>query len=82
MAQPTYGREDVLMEQFRAIAQRYEINDYFAGKLKQLEGSAAQSPDGGGSNGHGRLACSAGTAWLADCSLIGLNELRLMLFCL
>jgi hypothetical protein len=26
------------MEQFRAIAQRYEISDYFAGKLKQLEG--------------------------------------------
>ena len=42
MAQPTYGREDVLMEQFRAIAQRYEINDYFAGKLKQLEGSATR----------------------------------------
>ena len=52
---PTYGREDVLMEQFRAIAQRYEINDYFAGKLKQLEGSAAQSADGGGS-GQRRLA--------------------------
>jgi len=67
MAQPTYGREDVLMEQFRAIAQRYEINDYFAGKLKQLEGSAAQSPDSGGSNGHGRLGSSGRhrlTGWL------------------
>jgi hypothetical protein len=36
--QPSYGRDDVLMQQFRAIAQRYEISDYFAGKLKQLEG--------------------------------------------
>ena len=37
-APPSYGREDVLMEQFRAIAARYEINDQFAAKLKQLEG--------------------------------------------
>lgn len=35
---PAYGREDVLMEQFRSMTQRYEINDYFASKLKQLEG--------------------------------------------
>ena len=26
------------MEQFRALAQRYEISDFFATKLKQLEG--------------------------------------------
>jgi hypothetical protein len=26
------------MEQFRALAARYEISEYFAGKLKQLEG--------------------------------------------
>ena len=36
--QQQYGREDALMEQFRAIAARYEISDYFAKKLKQLEG--------------------------------------------
>lgn len=35
-AAPT--REDYLMEQFRAIANRYEISEYFAKKLKQLEG--------------------------------------------
>jgi hypothetical protein len=35
---PSYNRDDFLMEQFRAIAQRYEISDFFAKKLKQLEG--------------------------------------------
>lgn len=32
------SRDDQLMAQFRALAQRYEINDHFASKLKQLEG--------------------------------------------
>ena len=35
---PSYGREEMLMQQFRSIAQRYEISDEFAMKLKQLEG--------------------------------------------
>lgn len=35
---PAYNRETYLMEQFKAIAQRYEISDYFAQRLKQLEG--------------------------------------------
>jgi len=32
------SNEVQLMEKFRALAQRYEISDYFASKLKQLEG--------------------------------------------
>lgn len=40
MAAPdvNFGREEQLMEQFRALALRYEISDFFARKLKQLEG--------------------------------------------
>jgi len=38
MQQQQYAHEDALMERFRSLAQRYEISDYFAGKLKQLEG--------------------------------------------
>jgi len=30
--------EDVMLERFRALAQRYEISDYFASKLRKLEG--------------------------------------------
>jgi len=32
------SRDDMLLEQFRALAQRYEISDYFASKLRKLEG--------------------------------------------
>jgi hypothetical protein len=38
MAQQQLSRDDMLMQQFRVLAQRYEISDYFATKLKQLEG--------------------------------------------
>ena len=38
MAAPAASREEYLMQQFRALAQRHEISDYFAGKLRQLEG--------------------------------------------
>ncbi len=38
MAAP--DRDAYLMDQFRALAARYEISEYFAGKLKQLEGQS------------------------------------------
>lgn len=38
VGQPAQSREDFLLAQFQAIANRYEISDYFARKLRQLEG--------------------------------------------
>ena len=35
---PAMSREDALMESFRAVCARYEISEFFARKLKQLEG--------------------------------------------
>lgn len=37
-AAPAMSRDEQLMESFRAVCQRYEISEFFARKLKQLEG--------------------------------------------
>ncbi len=44
MAAP--DRDAYLMEQFRALAARYEISDYYAGKLRQLEGESRGERNG------------------------------------